>query len=86
MKLVKISSVWCPSCLIMHSRYQLVSKQYNINIEEYDYDTDTDVVEKYKIGDILPVVIVMNNDVEVKRIIGEKSEKELRKIFEELEV
>ena len=86
MKLIKISSVWCPSCLIMNPRYNELSKNLNINIEEYDYDMYTEIVSKYKIGDILPVVIVMNNDQELTRIIGEKSKKELNKIFEDIGV
>lgn len=86
MKLVKISSVWCPSCIIMQSRYLEISKEQNLEIEEYDYDIDTEIVNKYQIGDILPVVIVMNKDKEVTRIIGEKSQKELNKIFENLGV
>lgn len=86
MKLIKISSVWCPSCLIMNSRYNELVKNHNLDIEEYDYDMDIDVVEKYKIGDILPVVIVMDNEQELTRIIGEKSQKELNKIFEDIGV
>ena len=86
MKLIKISSVWCPSCLIMNSRYNELVKKYNLDIEEYDYDMDIDVVEKYKIGDILPVVIVMDNKQELTRIIGEKSQKELNKILEDIGV
>lgn len=86
MKLIKISSVWCPSCLIMNSRYDELVKNHNLDIEEYDYDMDMDVVEKYKIGDILPVVIVMDNEQELTRIIGEKSQKELNKIFEDIGV
>lgn len=86
MKLIKISSVWCPSCLIMNSRYNELVKKYNLDIEECDYDMDIDVVEKYKIGDILPVVIVMDNKQELTRIIGEKSQKELNKIFEDIGV
>ena len=86
MKLIKISSVWCPSCLIMNSRYNELVKKYNLDIEEYDYDMDIDVVEKYKIGDILPVVIVMDNKQELTRIIGEKGQKELNKIFEDIGV
>lgn len=86
MKLIKISSVWCPSCLIMNPRYMKVIETKNIQYEEYDYDMDTDIVEKYKVGNILPVVIVLDKDKEITRIIGEKSKKELMKIFEDLGV
>lgn len=86
MKLIKISSVWCPSCLIMNPRYMEITEKYNLECKEYDYDMDTDIVEKYKVGNLLPVVIVLNNDCEITRIIGEKSKKELIKIFEDLGV
>lgn len=86
MKLIKISSVWCPSCLIMNPRYMEIIETKNIQYEEYDYDMDADIVEKYKVGDLLPVVIVLDDDKELTRIVGEKSKKELIKIFEDLGV
>lgn len=86
MKLIKISSVWCPSCLIMNPRYMEIIETKNIQYEEYDYDMDTAIVEKYKVGNLLPVVIVLDNDKELTRIIGEKSKKELDKIFENIGV
>ncbi len=84
MKLIIISAIWCPSCLIMRPKYMNLSKKYNMEIEDYDYDTDTEIVNKYNLGDILPVCIILNNDIEIKRIIGEKSDKELDKIIEDL--
>ena len=42
---------------------------------------DDEIVEKYNVGDILPVVIVEKDNKEIKRIIGEKTKKE---ILEEL--
>lgn len=83
MTIIKFSALWCPSCLIMNSRINNIVKQYNINIVEYDYDIDEDMVSKYNVGSILPVIIFLNQDgLEVKRIIGEKSHKELIKIVE----
>ncbi len=86
MKLIKISSVWCPSCLIMQPRYDEFIKMYNLDVVEYDYDMDSDIVNSYNIGNILPVIIVTDNDKEVLRIVGEKSKKELEKIFKDLGV
>ena len=83
MRSMVISSVWCPSCLIMHPRYEELSKKYNLELINYDYDVDTDVVNKYNIGDVLPVCIILKNE-EVNRIIGEKSTKELNNIIESL--
>ena len=82
MKLIKFSALWCPSCLIMNGRVNKIVDEYNLEYIEYDYDVDTNKVEEYKVGDILPVIILENNNKEVARIIGEKSEKELKKIVE----
>lgn len=75
MKLVKISAMWCPACLIM--RPILNNIDFDIEQVEYDYDLDEDIVKKYNVGDILPVFIVMDNEVEVGRLIGERSKEEV---------
>ncbi|MGN1311547.1 MAG: thioredoxin family protein [Bacilli bacterium] len=78
MKIIKINAMWCPGCLISRSIWNDIEKEYPNN--EYislDYDFDEEEVLKYNVGDILPVVIVMENDKEIKRIIGEKSKKEI---------
>ena len=82
MKLIKFSALWCPSCLIMNTRVNKIVNEYKLEYIEYDYDVDTNKVEEYKVGDILPVIILENNNKEVARIIGEKYEKELKKIVE----
>lgn len=82
MKLIKFSALWCPSCLIMNGRVNKIVDEYNLKYVEYDYDIDDAKVEEYKVGDILPVIIIENNGKEVIRIIGEKSEKELKRILE----
>lgn len=82
MKLIKFSALWCPSCLIMNGRVNKIVDEYNLKYVEYDYDIDDAKVEEYKVGDILPVIIIENNGKEVIRIIGEKSEKELKRLLE----
>lgn len=85
MKIIKINAMWCPGCLITKSIWQEIEKEYPSH--EYinlDYDLDEEKIEKYKIGDILPVVIIENNNQEIKRIIGEKNKKEILKELEDL--
>lgn len=82
MKLIKFSALWCPSCLIMNGRVNKIVDEYNLEYIEYDYDIDESKVKEYKVGDILPVIIIENNGKEVIRIIGEKSEKELKRLLE----
>ena len=83
MKIIKFSALWCPSCLIMNSRINKISNTYKIPIIEYDYDIDEEMINKYKVGTILPELILLNEkDEELIRIIGEKSEKKLMNAIE----
>ena len=71
MRIVKISSMTCTSCIIMNNVMNKIKDNYNIDIEEFDYDFDD--IEEYKVGKILPVIIFYNGDEEIKRLEGEHS-------------
>ena len=73
MKFIKIGAIWCSGCLIMNKVWNKLIKEYNFSYETYDIDMDEDEVEKYNVGEKLPVFIVMENDKEIKRFIGEYS-------------
>lgn len=73
------------SCLAMKRVWRKVLPDFpDTEIIDYDFDQDKEAIEQYSIGDILPELIVFSGDVEVKRIIGEKSKKEFRKILEDI--
>ena len=77
MKLIKISAMWCSSCLIMEKIWrELQEEKSNIEFISYDYDFD-DESQEYNPGDILPVIILMDNDKELTRFTGEKTIEEL---------
>ena len=84
MKVVKINAIWCSGCLVMNNVWNKILKKYNINTIELDYDMDEDEVSKYNVGDILPVFIFYKDDVEVNRVVGEVSLKEMEKIIEDI--
>lgn len=73
MKLIKIGAIWCSGCLVMNKVWNKLIKEYNFSYETYDIDMDEDEVEKYNVGEKFPVFIVMENDKEIKRFIGEYS-------------
>lgn len=73
MKLIKIGAIWCSGCLVMNKVWNKLIKEYNFSYETYDIDMDEDEVEKYNVGEKIPVFIVMENDKEIKRFIGEYS-------------
>ena len=76
MEVIRISAVWCSSCLVMKSRVNEVANELNIHITDYDYDIDTDMVDKYDVSDILPVIIKGD-----KRLVGEHTKEEIRKFL-----
>lgn len=84
MKIIKIGAIWCPGCLIMKKIWNEISLEYSdLEIIELDYDMDMDEVKKYNPGNVLPVIIFMNEDNELDRLIGEqKKEKIIEKILE----
>lgn len=77
MQIIRISAIWCSSCIIMKSRFNEVIKDYDIEVIDYDYDLDSDIIDKYNVGNILPVYIKGND-----RLIGEHSKQELKEFIE----
>ena len=87
MKVIKITAIWCTSCIIMNKVWKQLEEKYHFDTISYDLDMDEDEVEKYNVGDKLPVFIFLdNNDNELFRIIGEKKIEEMEKIMKEYEV
>lgn len=85
MKIIIINAMWCPGCLISKSIWNEIKLLYpNIEYINYDYDLDEENIIKYNIGDIVPVVIFEKDNIEIKRIIGEKSKKEILDIMEKI--
>lgn len=82
MKIVRISSLGCPSCIIMNKLFNEIKKSYSFEYEEYDYDFDD--IEKYNAGKIMPVYIFYKDNKEITRICGEHKIEELIKIMEDL--
>ena len=70
---------------IMNNVINKIKDKYNLEITSYDYDMDEGIVKNYNVGNILPVLIFLDDkNNEIKRIVGEKSTKELENILKEL--
>ena len=81
MKIVKINSIACPSCIIMNNRFNELKEEYNFPYEEIDYDFDE---YDYEVGKTLPVFIFLSDSgEEISRLVGEvpkeKCEEEIKK-------
>lgn len=79
MKIVKINSLGCPSCIIMNKIINQLQNKYDVEIENLDYDFDD--IEKYSVGKILPVFIFIKNEKEITRLIGEHKIEDFEKII-----
>ncbi len=79
-KIIIISAVWCPSCLILNKEIKNIKNDFpNLEIEKLDYDLDD--IENYNVGKILPVIILEENNTEINRLIGEKTYEEIKEFL-----
>ena len=85
MKVLKFGAVWCSGCIVMKPRWQEIEKENPwLKTEYYDFDENKEMMEKYKIDEILPVFIFLDKDEkEILRLQGEIKKKELLRIVEE---
>lgn len=85
MKILKIGATWCSGCLVMKPRWAEIEKNNAwLETEYYDFDIDKEIVEKYKINDILPVFIFLDkDDNEFLRLNGEVEKNKLVEIIDE---
>ena len=81
MKIIMITAIWCSSCIIMKSRFNEVKKDKDIEVISLDYDLDD--IEKYNVGEILPIFIKEKDGKEIDRLIGEHSKEEIEKFIGE---
>lgn len=74
-KIVIVSAVWCHACLTMRKRNKALKDKYpDWQWVDLDLDLDDELVEPLKVGKLIPVYIIYENDQEVKRIAGEMSQ------------
>lgn len=84
MKLIKITAIWCMSCILMNEILKKIENENTKKYEtiDYDYDSDTEAIKPFQVGSILPVYILLDDGGnEIARSIGEKNKKELTKFF-----
>ena len=85
MRLVVISAIWCPSCLILNKHLKKLEEVYpHLEIKKLDYDFDSSDVEKYNVKKILPVIVLEDDEKELKRLVGEVEYDDLVHFIEEV--
>lgn len=85
MKVIKVGALWCSSCIIVNNYWSSIKDKYpNIEFIDYDLDFDSLDVEKLNIGNKLPEIIIYEDNIEIKRIIGEKIKEEIEQELNKL--
>ncbi len=69
MRIVKINSLGCPSCIIMNKVFNKIKEKYTFDLEELDYDFDE--IDEYEPGNILPIYMFYKDSNEITRLCGE---------------
>lgn len=82
MRIVKINSLGCPSCIIMNKVFNKIKEKYSFEVEEYDYDFDD--ISEFNVGKILPVFIFYKDGVEVDRLCGEHNLEEFESVVDRI--
>ncbi len=79
MKIIKVSSLWCPSCIVLDEKLKTIN---DVEIESLDYDEDETVVKTYNV-EILPTLIFVNKkNEELDRLTGEQPLDKIKSLIE----
>lgn len=73
-KILKFQASWCGPCKMLSKTFDQV--QTEIDIEEVDIEVNQDLTTEYRIRGV-PTVVLLDDDVEVKRFVGVKSKEEI---------
>jgi len=85
MRILKFGAVWCPGCIIMKPIWEEIEAEIpELKTEYFDYDENKEVIEKYNIGDEIPIFIFLDKQgQEFHRIVGQRSKEELIKLVKD---
>ena len=82
MKVLDFYADWCNPCKALAPVLDKVIKENKLNLTKINIEEDMDDLSiKYNVRNIPTVVVVDDNDVEVKRFSGTKTEGDLREFF-----
>jgi len=80
MKLLKFSANWCNPCKIIDAQMKRVFPL--LEIQKVDIDIERELTKQYNIRSIPTVVLLDDQNVEIKRFTGSISDAKLKEFFE----
>ena len=73
-KILKFSATWGGPCKMLSKTLQSV--QTEIEIEDVDIEQNPELTQQYRVRGV-PTLVLLQDDVELKRVVGVKSKEEL---------
>jgi thioredoxin 1 len=77
-KILRFTASWCQPCKALS--IQLEESNFGLPIEVIDIDVHSELAIEYGIRSV-PTLIMMDENIEMKRIIGMKTKKQLTEWF-----
>jgi thioredoxin 1 len=74
-RILRFTASWCGPCKSLAANLEQI--ETNVPIEVVDIDARPEVASEYGVRNI-PTLVMLNENIEVKRITGAKSTKELK--------
>ena len=85
MKVLDFYADWCNPCKALAPVLDKVLEEKKLNLTKINIEEDdADMSVKYNVRNIPTVIVIDDNDVEVKRFTGTKTEVDLREFFDKL--
>ena len=85
MKVLDFYADWCNPCKGLAPVLDKVLAEKKLDLTKINVEEDDDdMCTRFKVRNIPTVIVVDDNDVEVKRFSGTKTEGDLNKFFDEL--
>jgi thioredoxin 1 len=80
MEVLKFFASWCPPCKELSTNIDSIKSEITYPIKDIDVDTNRELAQKFNIS-ALPTIILIDNNIEVRRILGVPQEHDLRSFF-----
>ena len=74
-RILRFTASWCSPCQSLAMNLETVSLGFPIEV--IDIDTHSDVAQEYGIRSV-PTLVMLDGNIEVKRMVGSKTVKELQ--------
>lgn len=74
-KILKFSATWCRPCKDLANSLQ--NANISTPVESIDIDEQSDLAAKYSVRGV-PTLVMLENGSEVKRLVGSKTQAELK--------